>query len=79
MFGAAYYLPFVVFGSTTVLWVCMMLVAFSVRGTQLARQMNLESRASAAKVASGLALYARHATFVSAENRVGGIGKALGA
>ena len=71
MFGVAYYLPFVVFGVTTVLWVCMMAGAFSIRGTQVAKMINKQNEAAgdAERAPEGLQLYARHATFVSAETR----------
>jgi hypothetical protein len=74
MFGAAFYLPFVVFGALTVVWVLGMTFAFQLRGNQLAAQINADAAATGGEeVPGGLKLYARAFTFVSAENRAAGV------
>jgi hypothetical protein len=74
MFGVIYFLPFVVFGALTLIWIGFMTYCFHLRGKQVARIMNERTfRSGGTEVApAGLKLYAKHATFVSAENQISG-------
>jgi hypothetical protein len=72
MFGTVYYLPFIVFGVLTIIWIGVMAFAFHVRGSQIAKKLNKGSEKQGhinQKVPSGLKLYLKYATFVSAEHR----------
>lgn len=71
MFGIVYYLPFVVFGFLTIIWIGVMAFAFHLRGSQIAKKLNKvsEKQGHRKQVPSGLKLYLKYATFVSAEHR----------
>ena len=72
MYGAVYWLPFVVFGATTLAWVALMCVAFAVRANQAfctLRQQGQQGQQSAAASGGhrGLMYFLKEQTFISSE------------
>ena len=69
MYGVVFWLPFVVFGAITVVWMLFMAATFHVRGTQVAGMLNKgSSRARGEQeVPRGLKFYMQQRTFVTAE------------